>query len=243
MRSLLAASLGASVLTGMLVGLAPLPAIAQPAFNVCGELGASFGPFDYRTADAGTKRVVESVHFTPGVEALIGGATGSLGGDLAYTLRVFPNHHRALIAMMNLGQKLKASMAPGAGYSVDCFFDRALRFRSEDAIVRMIYAKYLSGYGRKPEAIKQLERAAELETDNGFTQYNVGLVYLEINEFDQALAQAHIAMSLGFERTALKERLVAAKRWREPIGSVAQAGAGSSAAASAPASASASASR
>ena len=191
-------------------------AIAQQAPSSCGSLASSFGPYDYRTADAPTKHIVESNHFNSGVEALIGGMTGALGGDIAYTLRVFPNHHRALISMMNLGLKLKVPMAPGAGYSVECFFTRAMRFKPDDAIVRMIYAKYLSSTGRRPEAIKELEIASGLEKENGFTQYNVGLFYLEMNEFDRALARAHAALSLGFDRPALKERLIAANRWREP---------------------------
>lgn len=160
--------------------------------------------------------MVESVHFPPAVEALIRGSTSTVGGDLGYTLQVFPNHHRALIAMMNLGIKLKSPLPPQALYSVECYFDRAVRFRPDDAIVHMIYAKYLSSQGRKPEAIKQLDVAASLEKDNGFTQYNIGLILLEMNEFDRALAQAHTALSLGFQRPALKERLVAANRWREP---------------------------
>ena len=216
MRKSFGGALARVLIAGIGMFLAGAQVSAQTAFNSCGGLAASFGPYDYRTADVPTKRLVESAHFPPGVEALIAGSTGSVGSDIAYTLRVFPNHHRALIAMMNLGIKLKVPMAPGAGYTVDCFFNRALRFRTDDAIVHIIYAKYLATYGRKPEAIKQLEIASGIEKDNGFTQYNVGLFYLEINEFDRALAQAHSAMALGFDRPALKERLVAAKRWREP---------------------------
>lgn len=189
---------------------------AQPVPQACGSLTSSFGPYDYRTADAPTRHVVESNHFNSGVEALRAGMNGTVGGDIGYTLAVFPNHHRALISMMNLGLKLKVPTAPGARHSVECYFDRAMRFKPDDAIVRMIYAKYLASTARRTEAIKQLEVTSGLESANAFTQYNIGLLYLEMNEFDRALAQAHTAQSLGFDRPALKERLIAAKRWREP---------------------------
>ncbi len=205
------------------------PARAQQAVDSCGSLASSFGPYDYRTAEAGVKHVVESNHFAPGVEALIAGQAGSIGGDLAYVLAVFPNHHRALISMMNYGAKLKNPHPGGAKYSVDCYFTRALRFRYDDAIVHMIHSKHLAATGRRPQALKELEVAASLDKTNGFTQYNVGLLYLEMNEWDRALEQAHLALALGFERPQLKDKLVAAKRWREPApGSVPPADAAAS---------------
>ena len=224
-----------------LVSMAPAwsPALAQQAPEPCGPLTSSFGPYDYRTADAPTKHIVESNHFAPGVEALIGGQTGTIGGDLGYVLAVFPNHHRALISMMNLGAKLKAPQAPGAKFSVDCYFNRALRFKYNDAIVHMIHAKHLAGTGRRPEALKELEVAADLDKTNGFTQYNVGLIYLEMNEWERALAQAHSALALEFTRTALKDKLVATKHWREPPAGALPAAGAASASAPAPDAASA----
>ena len=203
-------------------------AMAQ-GVEACGPLTASFGPYDYRTADAPTKNIVEGAHFNSGVEALIRGQSGSIGGDLGYVLRVFPNHHRALISMMNLGVKLKQPQAPGSAFTVDCYFNRAIRFANNDAIVHMIHAKHLAGTKRRAEALKELEVAASLDKTNGFTQYNVGLIYLEMNEWDRALAQAHLAHELGFTRAALKEKLVAGKHWREPKPGALPADAGASA--------------
>lgn len=206
------------------------PVIAQQiSIEPCGPLTSSFGPYDYRTADAKTKEMVESFHFTPAVEALIRGQSGSIGGDLHYTLSVFPNHHRALVAMANLGAKLKSSIVPGAKYSVDCYFIRALRFRHDDPIVHMIFARHLAATGRRAEALKQLEAAAEIDPANGFTQYNVGLIYLEMSEWDSALKQAHAAAALGFIRPELKDRLVASHHWREPISGASSSASGASA--------------
>lgn len=72
--------------------------LAQEVDGGCGALQNAFGPFDDRTARGYNLDVVGSYHFTPPVEALIRGASGTIGGDLDYTLRAFPNHHRALNA-------------------------------------------------------------------------------------------------------------------------------------------------
>ena len=74
----------------------------------CGSLENGFGPFDYRTAPADKRRLVEGAHFTRDVEQLIRGHTSSTPvGDLNYTLRVFPNHPRALYALMQWGTRKK----------------------------------------------------------------------------------------------------------------------------------------
>jgi len=206
-------------------------AAAQQADPACGNpFVTTFGPHDY-LVDQSKRKIVEDYHFTPRVESLIAGQSGSLGGDLDYTLRAFPNHHRALISMMNLGAKLKTPKPAGAQFSVECYFTRALLFRPDDSIARMVYAKYLSSNGRKPEAVAQLDYAAQRSQDSGFTQYNAGLLYFEVGAFDKALVQAHKAMGLGFERPALKQQLQAAGKWVDapPVEPAAAASSASSA--------------
>src|SRR5690606_30108360 len=100
--------------------------------GTCGELGGSgigqYGPFDYRKHPDKLPRV-EQFHFTPRVEALVGGeSTVHIGGDLSFTLRAFPNHPRALYAMTRYSELLGGvSRLPGTQYPVECYFDRALR--------------------------------------------------------------------------------------------------------------------
>ena len=116
--------------------------------------------------------------------------------------------------MMNLGARMKSPMPPGAQFSVECYFRRALQFRPDDTIARMIYAKFLATNGRKPEAIRQLEFVVQATKENGFSQYNAGLIYFEMGEFDNALLQAHRATGLGFERpSGLKQQLQKAGKW------------------------------
>jgi tetratricopeptide (TPR) repeat protein len=192
------------------------PAVLAQAQPVCGSLRNAYGPFDYRT-DRGEKLyLVESGHFTPEIEAVIRGHTGPLGADLDYTLRAFPNHHRALVAMTRYALKLKLPQVPNANYSVDCYFERAMRFRKDDGVVPVLYAVYLGQAKRDAEALQQLAKAQTVDAENGFTQYNIGLVYFDMKHYDEALAQALKAQQLGFTGTQLADRLKAANRWKEP---------------------------
>ena len=203
-------------------------ALAQVSASGCGELANAFGPFEYRADRAkfdgfmshrDKLHLVEHVHFTPRIEALIGGESGSLGAELDYTLRVFPNHHRALVSVMRWGERLKSPQPPTLPRQVECYFERALRFQPDDTVARLLYATYLIKGKRKPEALEQLERTRSYAGDNAFTHYNIGLVFLDAGEPDQALVQAHRALGLGFERADLKEQLTALGRWREPAAS------------------------
>src|SRR5678816_4417104 len=84
----------------LLVGFLAVHAVsAQTGPSACGPLANAYGPFDYRTDRTGTTlSIVEDNHFTPAVEQLISGITSSVGGEIDYTLRAFPNHHRALLS-------------------------------------------------------------------------------------------------------------------------------------------------
>ena len=78
------------------------PAIAQSGAEACGPLRGQgqYGPYDYHT-HKDKLQVVERYHFTAVVEALTRGSQNTLaGGDIDYTLRAFPNRHRALLAMV-----------------------------------------------------------------------------------------------------------------------------------------------
>jgi len=200
------------------LALAMPASAAIAAATDCGDLSnGTNGPFDYRN-ERQALQVVETFHFTAKVEALVTGQSGyQVGADLEYVLRAFPNHPRALMATMRWGEKLKTATPSDMHYSVECFFDRALRFRPDDNVVRMIYATFLSRNGRQEESVPQIDMVAARAGDNPFTHYNAGLLYAELKQYDKALAQAHAAMALGFTRTELREQLKAAGEWSDPV--------------------------
>lgn len=222
---------------------------AQPSNNACGPLkGSHYGPYDYRSdhqkqsssdpmPHAEKRELVEHAHFTARVENLIGAQSGGMigppGPDLSYTLRAFPNNHRALVSVIRYGEKFKTETPPGLQYPVECYFERAIRFAPDDVIVRIIYTTFLTKKNRAVEAVKQLQVSSGLAGDNPFTHFNIGLAYFDLKEYDLALQSAHRAWGLGFERPDLQEKLKSVGKWQEPVAADAAASAAASAAAGA----------
>ncbi|MRX06428.1 tetratricopeptide repeat protein [Pseudoduganella sp. FT25W] len=159
--------------------------------------------------------VVENYHFTPNVERLVRGASGSLGADIGYTLEHFPNHHRALAAMSRLALRDRNRKPPGAHYTVECYFERALRYRPQDARVHSLYGSYLLAIGQTDAALEKLEESARLEPANATAHYNLGLLYVKKKDYDKARASAQKAYAMGFPLPGLKNKLAAAGEWRE----------------------------
>jgi tetratricopeptide (TPR) repeat protein len=192
-------------------------AIARPAAadeSTCGTLRTAWGPFDYRSASVRQIQIVEDYHFTPEVEMLKRGKSNvHVGADIDYTLRAFPNHHRALAAMANLQFKAKTDLPIGAHWRVSCYFDRAIRFRPDDATVRTIFGIYMMRLGKTADAITQFEMAAKLGDDSGNLHYNAGLTYFELGDYDKALAHAKKAYDLGFTLPGLREKLAKIGKW------------------------------
>ena len=195
----------------------------------CGALRAQgqFGPYDYRPdkyIPEGTYKshkvllgIVDNAHFTTEVELLIRGKTGAIPGtDIAYTLRAFPNHHRAIISMVALGEKSAQPKPPGSTYTVECWFQRAMTFAPDDHIVRLIFANYLAKHARKSEAEQQLDNVASKTENNPFTYRNLGLIYFEMGMYDKSLIYAHKASELGLDIATLQEQLKRVGKWSEP---------------------------
>lgn len=203
---------------GLLVAIfSVMPVYAQSGNSACGSLKNGYGPYDYRT-DRDKLPVVEGAHFTEPIEALIRGSQSRHpGGDIDYTLRAIPNNHRALIAMMRLGEREKTPQPSNSRYSIECWFERAILFRPDDGIVRMIYSTYLNRKGRIPDATRQLEIATTYAKDSAFTHYNIGLHYFDLKNYDKALIQAHKAMALGWTKTELRDQLSSVGKWTEPV--------------------------
>jgi Flp pilus assembly protein TadD len=188
---------------------------ARAAEN-CGDLKNHFGPYDYRR-DKAQLVPVEHNHFDAEVENLVRGKNSTLVGDIQYTLHAFPNHHRALRSVARLvGRFPGREKVPGMAYSVPCYFDRAIRFSPDDGAVRMIYAFYLAKNGKPSEAVTQLKEAEKLVGDNANLHYNLGLAYVDLKDYDNALAHAHRAYQLGFPLPGLKNKLERAGKWRNP---------------------------
>lgn len=179
------------------------------------DLRNAFGPFDYRTASEDQRRLVEHAHFTSQVESLTRGAsTTMIGADIAYTLRAFPNHARALRAMAKLARREKKPTPAGARFPVECWFERAIAFQPDDAQVRLVYGIELLTQERRDAAIEQLKLADELGGDDPNVAYNLGLAYFDLNQHETAMSYARKAYQQGFPLPGLREKLTRAGAWK-----------------------------
>jgi len=190
---------------------------AQSSPEICGSLSNHYGPHDWRKYH-GADDIVTGAHFTPIVKSLRAGKTSATAGpDIDYTLRAIPNYSEALVAVIKLGEKEKTDKPIGMRHTVECWLERAVRFKPDDAVARMIFANYLNNKQRKSEARAQLNFVKELAADNPFTRFNLGMIYADLGDHDDALEQAHLALELGHPSTALRERLRAVGKWRDPV--------------------------
>ena len=173
-------------------------------------------PIDYRKAPPESLRTVEKFHFTPNVETLRKGESStSIGRDLEFVLTYFPNHPRALNAMMRLAKREKSVRPGGAAEGVDCWFERAIDFQPDDGTVRLLHALWLVQRNDKSAAMQELEVArASAPPANANYFYNLGLAYLEAGDADRALEAAHRAYALGYPLPGLRDGLKKIGKWK-----------------------------
>ena len=209
-------SMGARKGLTLIVLLAGSAACGAQTLEPCGNLvSPGEGPYDYRDSRTyNLQLLVEQGHFNRGVETLTRPIWGSFGGDISYTLQYFPNHPRALLAMIKLGIR-ETDKPRGATHTIGCFFDRAMRFQPGDGTARALYGYYLAKKGNKAEAMQQLEKAQELAGGNANTHDNAGLAYLELNELTRLPSRRACLSVPGHPLPGLREKLKAQGKRRE----------------------------
>lgn len=188
------------------------------AESYCGTLEnyvGQAGPFDYYDYDSRKEYlpVVERHHFSKKVERLEEGLTATVGSDISFVLRVFPNHPRALDAMSRLAIRDKTTQPAGSSHTTLCFFERAIRFKPNDAVARSLFASHLLKIGKPDLAIEQLVIATELEPENPTSNYNLGLLYFDKKNYVQAKKYAKKAYSQNFPLPGLKNKLKSVGKW------------------------------
>lgn len=182
-----------------------------------------YGPFDYRAAGLADRELVEGAHFSLEYQAYLQGKKKSSrhanelppAAGFGYTLWAFPNHPQALAAMEDLSIRYKAETLPGALIRVHCFFQRAVRFTPDDALIRAIYGYYYARRGKTVEARRQLEKAEALDAVNIDTYVYVSFAYLEMKDYEKSVAAAKRAYELGFALPGLRNRLQRLGKWQD----------------------------
>lgn len=199
---------------------------AEYAEHDCGELNLenNVGPWDYHNpinhipngaAPKGNAKLVENAHFQKWTENLRDKDTYRLTGDIAYTLRAFPNHPRALLSLSRLEERMGKDF-PGyrmfPRVSSKCFFERAFMFRPEDGRVWAMYALVLHRKKRYEEALAAYENSELYGQSSPQMDYNIGLLLMDLGRYDEALERAKRAFAAGFALPGLRRRLEAVGR-------------------------------
>jgi len=194
-----------------------MPLASAKPYYACGSLDNSYGPFDYRnSAFVKNLDLVEGAHFTGEVEALERGHTAAMPGhDLDYTLRAFPNHHRALNAMARYQIRFPGGVPPEAAYTAECYFERATRFAPDDAIVRMLRGIYYAKTGKNQKALDDYKYTLKTLPDSSQVHYNIGLLYVKLKDFEMARKHAKRAYEIGFPLPGLRDQLKRAGEWEK----------------------------
>lgn len=192
----------------------------------CEGRGQGFGPFDYTSlADKNTTpggdsknalTLVEIAHFTPEVEGLIRGHNGTVQSDLDYTLRAWPNHHRALLSVIRYQLEVRNKLRSGQLLTpVECYLKRAISFSPKDAVTYSLYGHYLRKVGHLDDAVKYYEKALELEPENAKFAYSFGLLLIDLKRYEEAAKYAKIAYQHKQTPKGLKQKLEKLGVWNE----------------------------
>lgn len=187
---------------------------------MCGEpfeANAFKRPIDYLDpADQEYVKVwVEPFHFTREVEALVRGKSTDIPGDLAYTLRQIPNHHRALNSMMRwqLAKGRPMDADERLIYTIQCYFERAIEFRPNDPVIYLLQGIYFHRAKKLDDAVASYRKAEQMAPENAEVLYNMGLVLVDKGDFALAKDYAERSYKLGYPMPGLRNRLKQLGKW------------------------------
>ncbi len=169
----------------------------------------AYGPYDYTN---GSHRgeplsLVEQAHFTLAEDRLKPRRSGGIPamlGDINYTIRAFPNHHRALYAVVRYQlQPHKISLEN----KVECYLQRAIGYKPQDGVLYMLTGIYNHRLERYDMALDNYLIAEKNLPESGELSYNIGLVYEAMGQRDNARDYALKAKALEYPLTGLYRKL------------------------------------
>ena len=191
--------------------------------NPCNGGAMDYGPFDYNNKKHKIEKlpIVEKHHFMLSVEKLVNSenyrsATHVLG-NVGYTIRAFPNHHRALATLIRYYvRELKKNNFKNTATDIarkirgtppECYLQRAINFSPNDGNVFALTGYYTHQINRLEDAESAYRSAIKLSPKNSEIHYNYGLLLIQNQRYEEARVQAKIAYKLGYPLPGLKRRL------------------------------------
>lgn len=167
----------------------------------------SLGPWDYTNPETHQYLPrVEGSYFPQHVENLSGDPTqGAISA--AKTLRVYPNHHRALYTVMRYYRDYPNDKHDNKIYTMECLFKRANFFSPSDPMVYMLNGMYYHWNSDFVGSKMKYLQAYELAPENPQINYNLGLMYYDQGDYENAAKHAEIAYDGGYPLQGLRKKL------------------------------------
>ena len=165
----------------------------------------SYGYLDYiNPADQRKLAQANGAYFPPKIEHL---QSSSSKMGIWKTLRISPNHHRALYSMMRYFRSDPGAHELSALYSMDCMFQRANYINPRDATVYMLHGMYYHWNSEWTESEAQYLQAYKLRPNDPQINYNLGLMYFDRGDFESSAKYARTAYDNGYPLQGLSKKL------------------------------------
>lgn len=193
------------------------PSLLQAQTAICPpELRRAATQYDYRERDASEMMRWNyqdnwKQHTGPALERMSKGEfSRQVMADLDFTLRYWPNHANALLALLRYDL---SGGRPHEFLPAPCYFVRARLFAPMDPSVELIEGTYLYKKGQLAESQQAFQRALDLDPLSAEAHYNLGLTMFTLKNFSGARQHAIEAYRLGYPLPGLKDKLKAAGEW------------------------------
>jgi Flp pilus assembly protein TadD len=109
--------------------------------------------------------------------------------------------------MARLHRRENKEQLPGGDYSISCWFERARRMNSADAMVPLIHGIHLYHLKQYDAAEREMLQAERLAPESAEVHYNLGLLYVRLGNYPAAQQHADKAYAQGFPLPGLREQL------------------------------------
>jgi tetratricopeptide (TPR) repeat protein len=217
------------ILSAVLVALAVRNSLASA--QECGPvpLPGAAGPYDYVDSKfAWNLTDVTENHWVHVQRALAEREVHYALRELNWILIRWPNHYPALFELGRIEQLYPGVVFDPSKFSnqdalffpptPECYFDRAFRYRPKDPTLRMLFGLYYHKSKRLQDALTQYQKAEAMDPEASEIQYNLGLVYFDLKDYEPSIQHAQKAYKLGYPLAGLRKKLTAAGKWPATTG-------------------------
>lgn len=189
---------------------------------ICRGKAQGYGPYNYLNAKHRKNHleIVETHHFSRDTANLIRPMISSFADDFDYTLRAWPNHHRALrsliryqIELVKNIRKKDAKLGKKLLSPAECYLQRAINFSPKDITVYSYYGYFLRKIGEFEKAIKPYEQALKISPNNPKLEYGYSFLLIDLKRYEEATQHAKNAYRKGSPPIGLKNRLKKLGLW------------------------------